>query len=105
MLYISSDNYYSFMKTSIIIMDGVILDCYCTLEDPLHKPTFIKSIYSCFCVIHYRRLMLIEQRVLGEGWKSEKSAIFQYFSGPVEVKDINVVMHYRPEIKVHPCHV
>ena len=39
--------------------------------------------------------------MLGEGWKSEKSAVFQHFSGPVEVKDINVVMRYRPEIKVH----
>ena len=39
--------------------------------------------------------------MLGEGWKSEKSAIFQHFSGPVEVKDINVVMRYRPETKVY----
>ena len=39
--------------------------------------------------------------MLGEGWKSEKSAVFQHFSGPVEVRDINVVIRYRPEIKVH----
>ena len=49
---------------------------------------------------HCRRFLLIERRVLGEGWKSEKSAVFQHFAGPVEVKDINIVMHYRPEIKV-----
>ena len=39
--------------------------------------------------------------MLGEGWKSEKSAVFQNFSGPVDVKDINVVMRYRPGTKVH----
>ena len=44
--------------------------------------------------------MLIERRVLGEGWTSEKSACFHHFAGLVEVKDINVVMRYRPEVKV-----
>ena len=44
--------------------------------------------------------MLIERRVLGDGWNSEKSAVFEHFAGPVEVKDVNVVMHYLPNIKV-----
>ena len=44
--------------------------------------------------------MLIERRVIGEGWKSEKSAYFPHFAGLVEVKDVNVVMQYRPEVKV-----
>ena len=60
--------------------------------------------FTSLLLYYCRRLMLMEQRVLGEGWKSEKSAIFQLFSGPVEVKDINVVMRYHPEIKVHPHH-
>ena len=56
----------------------------------------INVIVSITC----RRFMLIERRVIGEGWKSEKSAYFQHFAGLVEVKDINVVMQYRPEVKV-----
>ena len=60
------------------------------------------SLNTALYFVACRRILLIEQqRVLGEGWKSEKCASFSDFSGPVEVKDINVVMHYRPEMKVH----
>ena len=38
--------------------------------------------------------------MLHEGWKSEKSACFQHFARPVDAKDVNVVMHYIPDIKV-----
>ena len=47
--------------------------------------------------------MLIERRVLDEGWKTEKCASFKHFATQVEVKDVNVVIHYLPNIKVHYC--
>ena len=49
--------------------------------------------------------MVIERRVLSEGWKSVNQAIFEFMSKPVEMKDVNVVVSYDPKYKVYMLYI
>ena len=47
-----------------------------------------------------RRALLIERKVLTEGWKSFQEISFQAFEFPVEVKDLTVIIKYSKEHQV-----
>ena len=53
--------------------------------------------HSLLCVRHFMR---IERRVLTEGWKSINSVALHGLAMPVEMKDVNVIIHYKPDFKV-----
>ena len=44
--------------------------------------------------------MLIEKRLLSEGWKTTAKANFSHLAKPVNVKDNNVIVSYLPKYKV-----
>jgi len=65
-----------------------------------------KGEYSSFMFIElklfitFRRLMVIERKLLTEGWKSVGIAKFKRMASAVEVKDTNVIICYPPQWKV-----
>ena len=51
--------------------------------------------------LSHRRLMVVERKLLTEGWKAIGKAKFEYMAGAVEVKDNNVIINYLPKYKVN----
>ena len=48
--------------------------------------------------------MIVERRILTEGWKSVNFAAFADMDRPVRTKEKSVVISYRPEAKVRCLH-
>ncbi len=47
--------------------------------------------------------MLIERKILTEGWTSFQDVEFEMFEAPIEIKDITVVINYSRKYKVVRC--
>lgn len=47
-----------------------------------------------------RRMLLIERKILTEGWKSFQDIEFKTFESPVEIKDVTVLINYSKDYKV-----
>ena len=45
--------------------------------------------------------MVIERKLLTEGWKAIGKAKFEYMAEAVKVKDTNVIIDYLPRYKVN----
>ena len=45
--------------------------------------------------------MVVERKLLTEGWKAIGKAKFEYMARAVEVKDTNVIINYLPKYKVN----
>ena len=63
---------------------------------PQYIPACTKCVYVCYC----RRMLLIERKILTEGWKSFQDIEFRMFESPVEIKDVTVLIHYSKKYKV-----
>jgi len=57
-----------------------------------------------FVLVTDRRLMVIERKLLTEGWKSVGIAKFKRMASAVEVKDTNVIICYPPQWKGQKLH-
>ena len=44
--------------------------------------------------------MLIERKILTEGWNSFKDVEFETFEAPVEIKDVTMIINYAEKYKV-----
>ena len=53
-----------------------------------------------FLLVTDRRVLLIERKILIEGWKSFQEVKFDRFESPVEIKDVNIFIKYSKEYKV-----